>query len=181
MLKNLALPHQLVVYKRTAPGPVRRWMSLFVWAERLGGQEHGGWVLYRIVNGTRTSERHSKASVVRVAQPTLPPLSGLILSCKWLIGSALIDHSSCSSVVPGRAEFVLLTHGFAIGLPSVLRDGYRHFLRAANLRLLDLGARSRGDQALRNGRTGKVLGRADVSQGQDGSLVGWLSANARRA
>jgi hypothetical protein len=44
---------------------------------------------------------HSKASVVIVARPTLPPLSGLILNCKWLIPSPLIDHSSCSSVVPG--------------------------------------------------------------------------------
>src|SRR5438876_2236415 len=39
---------------------------------------------------------------------------------------------------PRRAEVVLLTHEFAIGLPPVLRDGYRHFLRAADLRLLDL-------------------------------------------
>jgi hypothetical protein len=49
-LKNLALRHLHVVYKRRRPGPVRRWISLFVWAERLGGQEQGGWVLYRIVN-----------------------------------------------------------------------------------------------------------------------------------
>src|SRR2546428_12771416 len=39
---------------------------------------------------------------------------------------------------PRRAEVVLLTHEFAIGLPPVLRDGYRHFLRAARLRRLDL-------------------------------------------
>src|SRR4029453_485879 len=39
---------------------------------------------------------------------------------------------------PRRAEVVLLTHEFAIGLPPVLRDGYCHFLCAADLRLLDL-------------------------------------------
>src|SRR5688572_6605130 len=39
---------------------------------------------------------------------------------------------------PRRAEGVLLTHEFAIGLPPVLRDGYRHFLGAADLRLLDI-------------------------------------------
>src|SRR4029453_19513460 len=39
---------------------------------------------------------------------------------------------------PRRAEVVLLTQEFAIGLPPVLRDGYRHFLRAANLWLLHL-------------------------------------------
>jgi hypothetical protein len=49
----------------------------------------------------RKNERYSKASVVSVVWPALPPLSGLIVSCKWLIESALIDHSSCSSVVPG--------------------------------------------------------------------------------
>src|SRR5207245_11528482 len=49
---------------------------------------------------------------------------------------------------PRRAEVVLLTHEFAIGLPPVLRDGYRHFLRAADLRLLDL------DQDLTNSLRG---------------------------
>src|SRR5438552_13112623 len=49
---------------------------------------------------------------------------------------------------PRRAEVVLLTHEFAIGLPPVLRDGYRHFLRAANLRLLHL------DQDLTNSLRG---------------------------
>src|SRR4029434_10660529 len=49
---------------------------------------------------------------------------------------------------PRRAEVVLLTHEFAIGLPLVLRDGYRKFLRAANLRLLDL------DQDLTNSLRG---------------------------
>src|SRR4029450_13681879 len=33
---------------------------------------------------------------------------------------------------PRRAEVVLLTQEFVIGLPPVLRDGYRHFLRSAN-------------------------------------------------
>jgi hypothetical protein len=59
------------------------------------------WVLYRVVRTARKNERYSKATVVSVARPALPPLSGLILSCKWLTASALIDHSSCSSVVPG--------------------------------------------------------------------------------
>src|SRR5437899_8027927 len=49
---------------------------------------------------------------------------------------------------PRRAEVVLLTQEFAIGLPPVLRDGYRHFLRAADLRLLDL------DQDLTNSLRG---------------------------
>src|SRR6266404_4055603 len=49
---------------------------------------------------------------------------------------------------PRRAEVVLLTHEFAIGLPPVLRDGYRHFLRAADLRLLHL------DQYLTNSLRG---------------------------
>lgn len=75
--------------------------SLFERAERLGCQEPGGWRLCRLVKDTSRDERHSKASVVSVARPALPPLSGLILSCKWLTASALIDHSSCSSVVPG--------------------------------------------------------------------------------
>src|SRR5215471_6506719 len=39
---------------------------------------------------------------------------------------------------PRWAEVVLLTYEFAIRLPPVLRDGYRHFLRAAYLRFLDL-------------------------------------------
>src|SRR4029453_2136468 len=49
---------------------------------------------------------------------------------------------------PRRAEVVLLTHEFAIGLPPVLRDGYRHFLRAPNLRLPPL------DQDLTNSLPG---------------------------
>ena len=44
---------------------------------------------------------YSIASVVSVARPMFAPLSGLILNRKWLIGSALIDHSSCSRVVLG--------------------------------------------------------------------------------
>src|SRR4029450_11685832 len=49
---------------------------------------------------------------------------------------------------PRRAEVVLLTQEFAIGLSAVPRDGYRHFLRAANLRLLHL------DQDLTNSLRG---------------------------
>jgi hypothetical protein len=60
-----------------------------------------GYICERGLLSEAAYERHSKASVVSVARPVLPPLSGLILSCKWLIASALIDHSSCSSVVPG--------------------------------------------------------------------------------
>src|SRR4030095_2281929 len=47
-----------------------------------------------------------------------------------------------------RAEVVLLTHEFAIGLPPILGDGYRQFLRAADLPLLDL------DQDLTNSLRG---------------------------
>jgi CheY-like chemotaxis protein len=47
------------------------------------------------------SASHSRASVVSVARPACPPLSGLIVNCKWVTPSPATDHCSCSWDVPG--------------------------------------------------------------------------------
>src|SRR5215510_2935219 len=44
---------------------------------------------------------HCMASEVSVARPGLPPLSGLIRSCRCVIPSAVTAQSSRSNVVPG--------------------------------------------------------------------------------